>query len=275
MREKSAVDQQMQVTNQVLRYENGTLQVIEDLIVTEYPITIILNEQEFATLVCSPEHIEELVIGFLASEGVISRYEDIKELQVIETTGKAFVTTHQVNKLNEMFHSKRYVTSCCGKSRQSFYFYNDARTVKPIQKTAARISVEDCFRLMQMMQTSSTIFQDTGGVHNAALCDSNGIIVARTDIGRHNALDKIYGYCLKHAISLEDKVIVFSGRISSEVLLKVAKIKCGIVLSKSAPTELALRLAEELGITAVGFIRNQALNIYTHPERIITPQFNG
>ncbi|GAA3330395.1 hypothetical protein GCM10020331_082770 [Ectobacillus funiculus] len=72
-------------------------------------------------------------------------------------------------------------------------------------------------------------FQDTGGVHNAALCDSNGIIVARTDIGRHNALDKIYGYCLKHAISLEDKVIVFSGRISSEVLLKVAK-KLSVVL---------------------------------------------
>ncbi|GAA3330397.1 hypothetical protein GCM10020331_082780 [Ectobacillus funiculus] len=117
------MDQQMQVTNQVLRYENGTLQVIEDLIVTEYPITIILNEQEFATLVCSPEHIEELVIGFfLASEGVISRYEDIKELQVIETTGKAFVTTHQVNKLNEMFHSKRYVTSCCGKKAAKVFF---------------------------------------------------------------------------------------------------------------------------------------------------------
>src|SRR5437870_4283635 len=113
------MDQQMQVTNQVLRYENGVVQLVEDVIVTEYPITIILNGQEFATLVCSPEHIEELVVGFLASEGVISRYEDIKELQVIETIGKAIVTTHRVNKFNEMFHSKRYVTSCCGKSRQS------------------------------------------------------------------------------------------------------------------------------------------------------------
>ena len=121
---------------------------------------------------------------------------------------------------------------------------------------------------METMQNSSTIFQDTGGVHNAALCDKNGMVVARTDIGRHNALDKIYGYCLKHSISIEDKVIVFSGRISSEILIKVAKIKCGIVLSKSAPTELSLRLAEELGITTVGFIRNKSLNIYTNPERI-------
>ncbi|MBM7653170.1 formate dehydrogenase accessory sulfurtransferase FdhD [Neobacillus cucumis] len=263
------MDQQMQVTNKVLRYENGVVQLVDDVIVTEYPITVILNNQEFATLVCSPEHIEELVVGFLASEGIIRCYEGIKELHFIETTGKAIVTTHRVNKLDEMFHSKRYVTSCCGKSRQSFYFYNDARTVKPIETRNKMLSIEDCFRLMEMMQRSSTIFQDTGGAHNAALCDRNGIVVARTDIGRHNALDKIYGYCLKHSISIEDKVIVFSGRISSEVLLKVAKIKCGIVLSKSAPTELAVRLAKELGITVVGFIRNKALNIYTNPERII------
>jgi FdhD protein len=265
------MDQQMQVTNQVLRYENGVIQIVEDVIVTEYPVTIILNDQEFATLVCSPEDIEELVVGFLASEGIINRYEDIKELDVVETTGKAIVRTQRVNKLNEMFHSKRYVTSCCGKSRQSFYFYNDARTVKPIETKKKVLSIDDCFRLMEMMQESSTIFQETGGVHNAALCDDNGIVVARTDIGRHNALDKIYGYCLKNSITLEDKVIVFSGRISSEVLLKVAKIKCGVVLSKSAPTELALRLAQELGITAVGFIRKRALNIYTNPERIIQP----
>lgn len=89
------------------------------------------------------------------------------------------------------------------------------------------------------------------------------------DIGRHNALDKLYGYCLKHHISIRDKVVVFSGRISSEILLKVAKIGCEVVLSKSAPTELALNLAEELRITTVGFIRSDSLNIYTCPERIL------
>jgi FdhD protein len=265
------MDQQMQVTNQVLRYENGVVQLVEDVIVTEYPVTIILNGQEFATLVCSPEDIEELVIGFLASEGIISSYDDIKELEIIETTGKAIVTTHRVNKFSEMFHSKRNVTSCFGTRRQRFYFNNYDKTVNPIETKREVLSIDDCFRLMEMMQESSTIFQETGGVHNAALCDGNGIVVARTDIGRHNALDKIYGYCLKNSIPLEDKVIVFSGRISSEVLLKVAKIKCGVVLSKSAPTELALRLAQELGITAVGFIRKKALNIYTNPERIIQP----
>lgn len=262
------MDQPMKMESKIWRYENGAILTVTDTIVTEYPITIVLNEQEFATLVCSPDHIEELVIGFLASEGIISSYKDIKELTIIGTTGRAIVTTHKVNKLNEMFHSKRYVNSCCGKSRQSFYFYNDARTVKPLESGGVTVSMDECFHLMNLMQESSVIFQDTGGVHNAALCDKNGIIIDRTDIGRHNALDKIYGHCIQHTIPLSDKIIVFSGRISSEVLLKVAKIGCGIVLSKSAPTELALRLADELNITTVGFIRNQSLNIYTKPERI-------
>jgi FdhD protein len=88
------------------------------------------------------------------------------------------------------------------------------------------------------------------------------------DIGRHNALDKIYGYCLKNNISLQNKLLVFSGRISSEILLKAAKIGCEMVLSKSAPTELAIQLAEQLGITTIGFIRNETLNVYTCPERL-------
>lgn len=90
----------------------------------------------------------------------------------------------------------------------------------------------------------------------------------RTDIGRHNALDKLYGHCLLNGMSVRDKLIVFSGRISSEVLLKAAKIGVSIVISKSAPTELAIQMAEELNITAIGFVRNGSFNVYTHPERI-------
>jgi FdhD protein len=137
-----------------------------------------------------------------------------------------------------------------------------------LENVELTVSVDQCFRLMRLMQESSTIFQDTGGVPEVALCDTNSIIVDRTDIGRHNAVDKIYGHCLKHSFSLSVKIIEFSGRISSEVFLKVAEIGCGIVLSKSAPTEVALKLAEELYITNVGFLRNQSLNIYTRPGRI-------
>jgi len=154
-------------------------------------------------------------------------------------------------------------------------FANDALTVKRMTGTHVTLTPEDCFFLMEQMDQSAEMFHQTGGVHNAALCDPTGIVLSRMDIGRHNALDKIYGHCLKNTIPVKDKIIVFSGRISSEILLKVAKIGCEIVLSKSAPTELALTLAEELGITTVGFIRQNSFNLYTHPDRIIIEENNN
>ncbi|MCS7464935.1 formate dehydrogenase accessory sulfurtransferase FdhD [Paenibacillus doosanensis] len=252
----------------IIRFHHGAVERVQDKIVTEYPVTIKINGEEFATMVCSPEHIVDMAIGFLASEGVIQRYDDIDDIWFEDKAGFVHIKTKKMNEFYQKFHSKRYITSCCGKSRQGFYFINDAKTAKVMAAINVTLSFDDCFRLMGLMQSSAEIFQETGGVHNAALCNKHDIILSRMDIGRHNALDKIYGYCLIHNVSLTGKIIVFSGRISSEILLKVAKIGCEVVLSKSAPTELALQLADELGITTVGFIRNHCLNVYTHPQRI-------
>ncbi|MFE0565172.1 MULTISPECIES: formate dehydrogenase accessory sulfurtransferase FdhD [Priestia] len=245
------------------------MESVEDKIVTEFPVTVKINEEEFVTMVCSPQYIEDMVIGYLASEGVIRAYTDIKNIWVQEKEGYVHVTIDKLNPYFQNLQNKRYITSCCGASRQGFVFINDALTAKKMNDISVELSIKDCFQLMNKLQQSAATFQETGGVHNAAICDKNGFMLSRMDIGRHNALDKLYGYCLKHHISIRDKVVVFSGRISSEILLKVAKIGCEVVLSKSAPTELALNLAEELGITTVGFIRNDSLNIYTCPERIL------
>ncbi len=253
----------------VLRFKNGQMESVEDKIVTEFPVTVKINEEEFVTMVCSPQYIEDMVIGYLASEGVIREYKDIKNIWVQEKEGYVHVTIDKLNPYFQNLQNKRYITSCCGASRQGFVFINDALTAKKMNDISVELSINDCFQLMNKLQQSAATFQETGGVHNAAICDKNGFMLSRMDIGRHNALDKLYGYCLKKHISIRDKVVVFSGRISSEILLKVAKIGCEVVLSKSAPTELALNLAEELGITTVGFIRNDSLNIYTCPERIL------
>ncbi|WP_405083738.1 formate dehydrogenase accessory sulfurtransferase FdhD [Priestia megaterium] len=245
------------------------MESVEDKIVTEFPVTVKINEEEFVTMVCSPQYIEDMVIGYLASEGVIRAYTDIKNIWVQEKEGYVHVTIDKLNPYFQNLQNKRYITSCCGASRQGFVFINDALTAKKMNGISVELSIKDCFQLMNKLQQSAATFQETGGVHNAAICDKNDFMLSRMDIGRHNALDKLYGYCLKHHISIRDKVVVFSGRISSEILLKVAKIGCEVVLSKSAPTELALNLAEELGITTVGFIRNDSLNIYTCPERIL------
>lgn len=253
----------------VLKFKNGKMESVEDKIVTEFPVTVKINEEEFVTMVCSPQYIEDMVIGYLASEGVIREYKDIKNIWVQEKEGYVHVTIDKLNPYFQNLQNKRYITSCCGASRQGFVFINDALTAKKMNDISVELSIKDCFQLMNKLQQSAATFQETGGVHNAAICDKNGFMLSRMDIGRHNALDKLYGYCLKNHISIRDKVVVFSGRISSEILLKVAKIGCEIVLSKSAPTELALDLAEELRITTVGFIRNDSLNIYTCPERIL------
>lgn len=121
---------------------------------------------------------------------------------------------------------------------------------------------------MKQLDNAAHLFHETGGVHIAGLCTTDQLLHARADIGRHNALDKLYGFALQHNLAIEQKVITFSGRLSSEVLLKVAKIGVGIVLANSAPTALALDMAEALNITTVGFVRGDSLNVYTHHWRV-------
>ncbi|KMK76953.1 formate dehydrogenase accessory sulfurtransferase FdhD [Alkalihalobacillus pseudalcaliphilus] len=255
------------IKREIQRYRQEHFSAMEDEIVVEFPLTIMINGEEFATMVCSPYHLEELVIGFLASEGVIRFRKDIKDMKIDASQGFAHIQLHQEKIISQQTFSKRFIGSCCGKSRQ-FYFQNDVRTAKT-STSKTKLTAQQCINLMTTMQEESTVFKQTGGVHNAALCTSEDLIVSRTDIGRHNALDKLFGYSLLNQIPIRDKVLVFSGRISSEILTKAAKIGVGIVLSKSAPTDLAIQLANDLNITAVGFIRNGSFNVYSHPERII------
>ncbi|WP_047982233.1 formate dehydrogenase accessory sulfurtransferase FdhD [Ornithinibacillus contaminans] len=258
---------------EIIRFTGANSLIVEEEIAEEFPITIMINGEEFATMVCSPVDLEELIIGFLASEGIIRVYKEIKNLSIDSRLGFAYVELTKAIDLTQQDHSKRFIGSCCGKSRQ-FYFKSDVKTAKTVRSNLT-ITVEQCYHLMKELQESSDQFRRTGGVHNAALATTEGLLDVRTDIGRHNALDKVFGNILKEQIPLADKLIVFSGRISSEVLLKIAKIGVGILLSKSAPTDLALKLAHDLGITTIGFARGNKMNVYTHPQRILEANFES
>ena len=258
-----------ETNREIIHFSQGEFSRKTDLVVTEVPMTIKINGEEFVTIVCTPEYTEDMVIGYLASEGVITKYEDIKGIWLQEAEGYIHVETDKENPYFKDLQQKRYITSCCGESRPGFVFANDALTAQKMKDIHVCITPQNCLHLMKELQHLAQTYKATGGVHNAALCDAEGVILSRMDIGRHNTLDKIYGHCLKNDIPMTGKIIVFSGRISSEILLKVAKIGCELVLSKSAPTELALRLGESLGITIVGFIRKGSFNIYTGAERII------
>ncbi len=251
----------------MIKYDGEVFKEQEDEIVTEVPLTIRVNGVEFATIVCSPDAMDDMTIGFLAAEGLIRAAEEIEELVLNEDRGFVDVELFNKKSIIQENYSKRWIGSCCGKSRQ-FYLQNDMRTAKTIL-SQTQVAPEQCIHLMKALFESSTEFQKTGGVHNAALCNASEIVVSRADIGRHNALDKIYGHCLRNKLNMSDKIIAFSGRMSSEIVLKAAKMGVGILLSKSAPSDLALKLADDLQITTVGFIRGGQMNIYTHPERIL------
>ncbi|WP_367307169.1 formate dehydrogenase accessory sulfurtransferase FdhD [Alicyclobacillus acidocaldarius] len=251
----------------VLRYRSGEYRQEEDVIATEFALTLFVNGEEFATLVCTPTYVEDLVYGFLASEGVIRTVDDVESIRVSLWTGTARVQTKSGAVLSPALYNKRYIGSCCGKGRQSFYFQSDALTARPVDDPVS-LSANDVFRAMDLLDASSGLFEETGGVHVAALVRGGQLVLARADIGRHNALDKIYGHCLRAGESLSGTAVAFSGRISSEVLLKVAKIGVGVVIARGAPTLLAVDLAEELNITAIGFVRGRAFNVYSHPWRL-------
>ncbi|WP_156291063.1 formate dehydrogenase accessory sulfurtransferase FdhD [Oceanobacillus salinisoli] len=258
---------------EIIRFNGDSKSVLQEDVAIEQPFTIVLNGEEFATIVCTPTDLQDLIIGFLAAEGVIRFNDEIKSISIDEKLGFSYIQLNKTLEVSQLDHSKRFIGSCCGKSRQ-FYFKSDVRTAKTITSQLT-ISVNQCFTLMKELQAKSEQFMKTGGVHNAALATQDEIITIRSDIGRHNALDKLYGHVIQNRIRLGDKLVVFSGRISSEVLLKISKMGVGILLSKSAPTNLALQLADDLGITAIGFARGNRLNIYTHPHRVIEASNNN
>jgi len=250
----------------ILRVSQQGTSKIEDMVVKESPITIFLNDQELVTLLCSPTNLRYLVAGFLSSEGLIKSRGDIKEILVDDRRGVVRVQTEEDKEFATEFIFKRFITSGCGRGA-SFYSAADVQGQARIESQVA-ISALEVFSLVKEFQQYSTIYRITHGVHSAALCDVKSILVFADDIGRHNAIDKIFGQCLLEDIPTNDRIILTSGRISSEILLKVAKRNIPVIISKSAPTYLGVRLADDLGLTLIGFVRGKKMNAYTNDWRI-------
>ncbi len=240
---------------------------IEDVVARELPLTILLNDTELVTLLCSPSDLDSLAVGFLASEGFLKNKSDLQRITVDDRRGVVRVkTTADVESATEL-PFKRLITSGCGRGA-SFYSASDVQDVGKVESQVV-ISLGETLTLVHKFQHQSQIYRATGGVHSAALCDTKDILVFAEDIGRHNAIDKIFGHCLLEDIPTDDRIIVTSGRISSEILLKVARRKIPIIISVSAPTDQGVKLASELGITLIGFVRGKRMNVYCHARRVV------
>jgi len=239
----------------------------EDIITVEFALTIILNNQELVTLLCSPTDLNYLAIGFLYSEGLLKSKDEIKKIVVDDQRGVVRVETKEDKGLDSQLLFKRLITSGCGKGA-SFYSDADVKNQAKVE-SQTRISAPQVFSLVKEFQHRSQVYKTTGGVHSAALCDTKSILVFSEDIGRHNAIDKIFGECILTDLPTEDGIIITSGRISSEILLKVARRNIPILISKSAPTSLGVRLAADLGVTLIGFVRGKRMNVYTDSWRVV------
>jgi len=236
----------------------------------EFPLTIMLNGEQLVTVLCSPSDLDALAIGFLFSEGIIKGKDEVTGLTLDDELGIVRIRTATDKTDNGKLFMKRVLTTGCGRG-MAFYSYADLDRKKKVLSDL-RVIPEDVLALSKEFQSASELYRSTHGVHSAALCDARQILVFAEDIGRHNAVDKVLGRCLLEGISVSDRILVTSGRISSEILFKTAGCGIPVIISKSAPTDMGVDLARELGITLIGFVRGGGMNIYAGEERIDTPR---
>jgi len=240
---------------------------VEDVFAREFPLTIILNDQELATLLCSPQDLGYLAVGFLYSEGLLESKNEIKKILVDDKRGVVRLETVRDKGFQDTLFKKVIISSASGKG-SSLYNAADAATQKV--ESPMKISAGEVSALVEQFQHGSQLYLATGCVHSAALCDTENILVFTEDIGRHNAIDKVFGKCLLEDIPTDERVVITSGRISSEVLRKVARKRIPIIISISVPTNLGVRIADDLGITLVSSVRGKRMNVCANGWRVTT-----
>ena len=233
---------------------------IEAVVAREFSLTIILNKRELVTLLCSPINLEYLAVGFLFSEGLIKGKDEITKIVLNEEQGVIWLETEE-----DRDFTGRLIASS-GARGAAYHTIVDVQSQIMVK---TEISASEVLALVEDFEHRSPIYRATGGVHSAALCSRDSILIFSEDIGRHNAIDKIFGECILKDTSTAERIIITSGRISSEILVKVAKRDIPIIISLAVPTDVAVRLATDLGLTIIGRVRGKKMNVYTEGWRVI------
>jgi FdhD protein len=229
---------------------------------SELEITVYVNGKEMVKMLCTPAKLNCLILGFLYEEGVISDLSDVTSMRICEDDALADVKLKNTDFI--MPELKTLTSGCMG----GVAFNTLGHKVE----SDIVVSPEKVLSLMKRFQNHMELYKMSGGIHTSALADLDNILVLSEDIGRHNTFNKIMGECLLRKLSTQDGILMSTGRISSEMLLKASVMQVPIVISRTSPTARAVAIANELGITVIGYARAGHMKVYSHPERLGRPR---
>ena len=239
----------------------GAWEAVEEEIIEEGFISIFVNGSELATVMSSPREQDRLALGFLCNEGIIDGLADVRAIHVCPSGACVDVWLKRADYVRP---NRLILTSGCG---GGVTFDDLSQTVEPLDSRVT-IAPKRLSEFMIEMQQRGTLYARSRGVHTSALADGERIVVVAEDVGRHNTIDKLRGACLIEGIDPHGMILLCTGRISSEMINKAARMGCPIVASRTSPTSLSVQLAREWNITLAGYVRRESMNVYAHPERL-------
>ena len=232
----------------------------------ELPLTIYIDKQEIVTLMTLGHYPEALVIGYLRNQGIINQLSQLKSVHVDWSVNAAAVTTNNLNITqleNKLKH--RVVTSGCGQGT-TFGGIMDELKEKKVRKH--KIKQSTIYSLLKKLHDKNEIYRRSGAVHGCALCNKNEILDFVEDVGRHNAVDAIAGHMWLNELEGCEKIFYTTGRLTSEMVIKVAQMNISVLLSRSGITEMGLNVAKETNVTLLGRAKGRHFLIYNGKENI-------
>ena len=251
-----------------LSLNGGEPQPIDGTVVEEALACITVNGEELATFMCTPRDLPEMALGFLTNEGIIAGLDDVRALTV--SKGRTCV---DVWLRDTEFEPPRraIITAGCG-GGVTFDDLSAAHAPLNSNLTATPAQLAE---LMRRLHLGAAVYQQARGIHTAVLAapcppGQECFLLQVEDIGRHNCLDKLQGAALLAGVATRDRILLSSGRISSEMINKARRLETPIVCSRTSPTSLSVALAETWNMTIVAYLRQDRMRVYTHPERVFS-----
>jgi FdhD protein len=247
----------------VKRIKGGVTRTGVESIVREVPVSVHVNGSEYAVLMATPTDLDALALGFLIGEGVIGPKAKVEDLKVNK---REWIVSVSLSGEFDSTRKRGLVTSGCA----AIALFKGAFELVGVERVKSRLRMKATAVQKLIGQTTrrSEAYKQTGGIHSASMAGQEGIVLFAEDVGRHNAVDKVIGRAFLDGLETGDKVLLCTGRISSEILVKAARSGIPVVVSRTSPTDLSARLADKLGITLIGFVRGGNVSVYTGAQRI-------